>query len=45
MYLATGDRDAADTYSFGLLKSTDGGVTGHQQDCPTTSIRTIELVV
>ena len=24
MYLATGDRDAADTYSFGLLKSTDG---------------------
>ena len=27
MYLATGDRDAADTYSFGLLKSTDGGVT------------------
>ena len=27
MYLATGDRDAADTYSFGLMKSTDGGVT------------------
>ena len=27
MYLATGDRDAADTYSFGLLKSTDGGIT------------------
>ena len=27
MYLATGDRDAADTYSFGLLKSVDGGVT------------------
>ena len=27
MYLATGDRDAADTYSFGLLKSTDGGLT------------------
>jgi hypothetical protein len=27
MYLATGDRDAADTYSFGLMKSVDGGVT------------------
>ena len=27
MYLATGDRDAGDTYSFGLMKSTDGGVT------------------
>ena len=27
MYLATGDRDAADTYSFGLMKSTDGGFT------------------
>ena len=27
MYLGTGDRDAADTYSFGLLKSTDGGLT------------------
>lgn len=27
MYIATGDRDAADTYSIGLLKSTDGGQT------------------
>jgi PKD repeat protein len=27
LYLATGDRDAADTYSIGILKSTDGGVT------------------
>ena len=27
MYLATGDRDGADTYSFGLMKSVDGGVT------------------
>jgi PKD repeat protein len=25
MYIATGDRDARDTYSFGVLKSTDGG--------------------
>jgi len=27
MYIATGDRDAWDTYSVGILKSTDGGVT------------------
>ncbi len=27
MYLGTGDGDAGDTYSVGLLKSTDGGVT------------------
>jgi len=27
MYLATGDRDAADTYSYGLMKSVDGGLT------------------
>jgi len=27
LYLATGDRDASDTYSVGVLKSTDGGST------------------
>lgn len=27
MYIATGDRDGGDTYSFGVLKSTDGGQT------------------
>ena len=27
MYLATGDRNAGDTYSYGILKTTDGGVT------------------
>jgi PKD repeat protein len=27
MYLATGDGDAGDTYSIGILKSTDGGAT------------------
>jgi len=27
IYLATGDRDASDTYSVGVLKSIDGGVT------------------
>ncbi len=27
IYLCTGDRDASDTYSIGVLKSTDGGIT------------------
>ena len=27
MYIATGDRDGGDTFSFGVLKSTDGGQT------------------
>lgn len=27
IYIATGDKDAADTYSIGVLKSVDGGVT------------------
>jgi len=27
MYVATGDRDGNDTYGFGLLKTTDGGVS------------------
>ena len=27
IYIATGDRDASDTYSIGVMKSTDGGLT------------------
>ncbi len=27
VYIATGDRDASDTYSVGIMKSTDGGAT------------------
>ncbi|MCT4622725.1 MAG: hypothetical protein N4A46_03810, partial [Schleiferiaceae bacterium] len=27
LYMATGDRDGGDTYSYGVLKSTDGGLT------------------
>lgn len=30
LYIATGDRDAGDNYSIGVLKSTDGGVTWDQ---------------
>lgn len=27
IYIATGDKDSSDTYSIGVLKSTDGGIT------------------
>ncbi len=37
MYVATGDRNGSDTYSFGVLKSTDGGVTWN----PTGLSRTV----
>ncbi|MDX9845663.1 MAG: T9SS type A sorting domain-containing protein [Tenuifilaceae bacterium] len=30
LYIATGDRDAGDNYSIGVLKSTDGGQTWNQ---------------
>lgn len=30
IYIATGDRDHGDTYSVGVLKSTDGGVTWNE---------------
>ena len=39
MYLGTGDRDANDTYSVGILKSTDGGQTWN----PTGLLWTITL--
>ena len=27
MFIATGDRDAGDTYSYGVMKSIDGGLS------------------
>ena len=27
MFIATGDRDAGDTYSYGVMKSQDGGLS------------------
>lgn len=48
IYLCTGDRDASDTYSIGVLKSTDGGVTwdttGLQWD-PSNFRLTNELII
>jgi photosystem II stability/assembly factor-like uncharacterized protein/PKD repeat protein len=32
MYMATGDRNAGDTYSYGVLKTTDGGITWNPTD-------------
>jgi PKD repeat protein len=36
IYIATGDRDARDTYSFGVLKSTDGGTTWNNTGLTST---------
>lgn len=36
MYIATGDRDARDTYSFGVMKSTDGGLTWNNTGLTST---------
>jgi PKD repeat protein len=47
MYLATGDSDGSDTYSIGLLKSTDGGNTWNTSGLTwaTTLGRTIGRVL
>jgi hypothetical protein len=47
MYLATGDSHASDTYSIGLLKSTDGGATWNTtgRTWATTQGRTIGRVM
>ncbi len=47
MYLATGDSHASDTYSIGLLKSTDGGATWNTTGLTwaTTQGRTIGRVL
>lgn len=49
MYVASGDRDAANTYSSGLLKSTDGGETwndtGLNYDVKSTRIRLNKILI
>ena len=45
MYLGTGDRDHSDTYSFGLLKSTDGGTTWATTSLPIGSFNLIHRVL
>lgn len=47
MYLATGDGDGADSYSLGVLKSTDGGVTWNTTGLTwvTTNYRLIRKLI
>ncbi|MBM4167191.1 MAG: hypothetical protein FJ218_09790, partial [Ignavibacteria bacterium] len=47
MYIATGDGDAGDTYSIGVLKSTDGGNTWNTTglNWTTSQTRTISKLV
>lgn len=48
IYLCTGDKDAGDTYSIGVMKSLDGGLTWNLtglQFAVTSSIQTNELVI
>ena len=48
IYLCTGDKDAGDTYSIGVLKSIDGGATWNQtglQFSPSQNVQTNELVI
>lgn len=47
IYIATGDKDASDTYSIGVLKSTDGGVTWNTTGLTFTNTTTLagDLVI
>lgn len=41
IYIATGDKDASDTYSVGVLKSTDGGLTWNTTGLTFTNTSTL----
>ncbi len=47
VYIATGDGDASDTYSIGVLKSTDGGITwnGTGLNWGTTQARVMRKII
>ncbi len=44
VYLCTGDTDAGDTYSIGVLKSTDGGITWNSVG-GITATKTTEILI
>ena len=41
LYITTGDDDAADSYSIGVYKSTDGGLTWNPTGLTTTGVNTL----
>ncbi len=41
IYIATGDKDASDTYSIGVMKSTDGGITWNTTGLAFTNTSTL----
>lgn len=41
IYIATGDKDANDTYSVGVMKSTDGGITWNTTGLTFTNTSTV----
>lgn len=47
IYIATGDRDAGDTYAVGVMKSTDGGVTWNNtgMNWNITQARTVNRLI
>ncbi len=47
VYIATGDGDASDTYSIGVLKSTDGGITWNSTglNWSTTQARVMRKII
>lgn len=44
MYVATGDRDAGDTYTYGLMKSNNGGLSWTKTSLPNVSKITRVLI-
>lgn len=47
IYIATGDRDAGDTYAVGVMKSTDGGITWNNtgMNWNITQARTVNRLI
>jgi len=47
IYIATGDRDAGDTYAIGVMKSTDGGITWNStgMNWNITQARTVNRLI
>ena len=44
MFIATGDRDAGDNYSYGVMKSIDGGNSWDSTGLSFTTPKAIEAI-